>query len=422
MRRSFYFFNPGRLSRRDDTLKLTPVDKGGQTGTPRFLPIETVESLYVFGNLDANSAALNFLGKKHVPVHFFDYYEHYTGSFQPKDYLLAGKMQIEQTRAYLTKKKRLHLARAFVAGSAHNLLRNLRYYANRGRETGGHVEQICQYKSLVAQTTAIDELMGTEGNCRMAYYDAWDAILRDGWSMNGRSRRPPGNEVNALVSFGNSLCYAACLDQLFHTQLNPTISFLHEPGFRRYSLALDLAEIFKPVLVDRLIFRMLNKLELQKKHFEYVGGGCFLKESGRKVFVRAWDERLNQTLTVKGLSKPVSYKRLIRLDAYKVQNIFSVSRLFTVLIKLISMYVIAVYDVRADRTSKLLRLCRRYLTWIQNSVFEGEISAVRLKELKIEAKKLMTEKDSFIIFTSREARWLEKTVIGHERNSTDNIF
>ncbi|THH34945.1 CRISPR-associated endonuclease Cas2 [Neolewinella litorea] len=86
------------------------------------------------------------------------------------------------------------------------------------------------------------------------------------------------------------------------------------------------------------------------------------------------------------------------------------------------MYVIAVYDVRAERTGKLLKLCRRYLTWIQNSVFEGEISPVRLKELKIEAKKLMVDEDSLIIFSSREPRWLQKDVIGHERNSTDNFF
>ncbi|THH34944.1 type I-B CRISPR-associated endonuclease Cas1b [Neolewinella litorea] len=321
MKRSYYIFNPGRLSRRDDTLKLTPIDSAGDaSGAARYLPVETVESLYVFGSLDANSAAMNFLGKKHVPVHFFDYYEHYTGSFQPKDYLLAGKMQIEQTRAYLTKKKRLHLARMFVAASAHNLLRNLRYYANRGHDTRAQIDLIEEYRTGIEGVTAVDELMGVEGNCRQTYYDSWDAFLRDGWRMGGRSRRPPGNEVNALVSFGNSLCYAACLDQLYHTQLNPTISFLHEPGFRRYSLALDLAEIFKPVLVDRLIFRMLNKLELQTKHFEYVGGGCFLKETGRKLYVRAWDERLGQTIKVKGLSKPVSYKRLIRLEAYKIQK------------------------------------------------------------------------------------------------------
>lgn len=77
--------------------------------------------------------------------------------------------------------------------------------------------------------------------------------------MGQRTKLPPSNEVNAMISFVNSMCYTLCLDMIYHTQLNPTISFLHQPGERRYSLALDLAEIFKPVLADRLIFSLLNK-------------------------------------------------------------------------------------------------------------------------------------------------------------------
>ena len=87
------------------------------------------------------------------------------------------------------------------------------------------------------------------------------------------------------------------------------------------------------------------------------------------------------------------------------------------------MYIIAVYDCGEKRVGKMLKLLRRYLTWIQNSVFEGELSVVQLKELKIEALKIMDkEADSLIIFTSRQERWLEKEVIGLEKNSTDNFL
>ena len=86
MKRTYYLFNPGRLSRKDNTLKFTPVDEEGQEGQPRYIPIETVDNLFVFGSLDTNSMMYNFLGKHQVAVHFFDYYEHYTGSFMPKDY------------------------------------------------------------------------------------------------------------------------------------------------------------------------------------------------------------------------------------------------------------------------------------------------------------------------------------------------
>jgi CRISP-associated protein Cas1 len=109
MKKSYYLFNPGRLSRKDNTLKFTPVDEEGNEGTSKYIPVETVDNLFAFGSLDANSAMYNFLGKAHISVHFFDYYEHYTGSFMPKDYLLAGKMLIAQAGTYGNLKKRMRL-------------------------------------------------------------------------------------------------------------------------------------------------------------------------------------------------------------------------------------------------------------------------------------------------------------------------
>lgn len=87
------------------------------------------------------------------------------------------------------------------------------------------------------------------------------------------------------------------------------------------------------------------------------------------------------------------------------------------------MYIILVYDIEEKRVAKMLKLCRRYLNWIQNSVFEGELTEVKLKELLAAAKKKMdTEKDSIIIFKSREQKWLEKEVIGKEKNDLDNLL
>ena len=87
------------------------------------------------------------------------------------------------------------------------------------------------------------------------------------------------------------------------------------------------------------------------------------------------------------------------------------------------MYVILVYDIEVKRVAKMLKLCRRYLNWIQNSVFEGELTEVKLKELIHEAKAIMKEeKDSIIVFKSREEKWLEKMIVGKEKNKLDNIL
>lgn len=317
MKKTYYLFNPGRMSRKDNTLKFIAVDELGKPSKPKYLPIEGIAALYIFGSVDMNSALFNFLGKQRVSVHFFDYYEHYTGSFQPKEYLLAGKMQVEQTKAYLQTKRRMHLAQQLIEGASFNMLKNIRYYDKRKTSLEPVIQSLEKYRASIGKSKDVPELMGIEGNCRQSYYSAFRHIV-DGFDMTHRTKQPPSNELNALISFGNMMCYTLALDQIYHTQLNPTISFLHEPGFRRYSLALDIAEIFKPILVDRTIFRLANKKEIKPEHFERKMNGCFLKDSGRKIFIRVFEDKLKETIQHRSLNKKVSYKHLVKLECYKI--------------------------------------------------------------------------------------------------------
>lgn len=315
-------FNPGLLERKDNTLKFTPyaIDGNGEfmrPEQPRYLPVEDVGEIYVFGALKANSTLYNFLGKNDIAVHFFDYYENYTGSFMPRDSLLSGKMILAQSSHYQSMNKRVEIAKGFIEGATYNMVKNLRYYDKRGKNLADCINAIENYSSRIGDVAKVDELMGIEGNIRMKYYEAFDEIIND-FEMGIRTKQPPGNEINALISFGNMMCYSQCLRAIHQTQLNPTISYLHTPGERRYSLALDISEIFKPIIVDRLIFRLLNKKEIQEKHFDSKLGRCLLNEKGRMIFVKAWEEKMQETIMHRGLGRNVSYKHLIKLECYKL--------------------------------------------------------------------------------------------------------
>jgi CRISPR-associated protein Cas1 len=217
---------------------------------------------------------------------------------------------VKQAEKYLNHEKRIELAKLFVEGSAKNIMKVLSYYKIEN--------SINKTLSSLNSCNLITEIMNVEGRIRAEYYEKFDEILPEEFKMEGRSRQPPKNMINSLISFGNSMMYSTTLTEIYNTQLNPTISFLHEPSERRFSLSLDLSEIFKPIFVDRLIFYLVNKNMISEKDFDQELNCCLLNDKGRTKFVQEYNKRLEKTIKHRDLNKNVSYRRLIRLEAYKL--------------------------------------------------------------------------------------------------------
>lgn len=284
----------------------------------RVIPIDDVDSLMIFSEINFNARFLDFLTRHKIPAHLFNYYGHFNGTYYPREYLLSGFLLVNQVTHYKHPSKRIDLSRKLIEGASSNMLRNLKYYHDRAADLTVYIEKIVGLQASISNVTDISELMGIEGNIRKVYYASFADILGDAYDFKQRVRNPPDNAVNALISFGNSLVYTSCLTEIYRTQLSPLISFLHEPGNRRFSLALDLAEIFKPLLADRVLFSCLNQKRIQPKDFNKELNFCHLSEKGRKTFVKAYEDKLNTTIEHRKLKRKVSYRRLIRLECYKL--------------------------------------------------------------------------------------------------------
>jgi len=315
MKKNIYIFNDGQIRRKDNTVYFE-TEEG-----KKFLPIEDINDIFVFGELELNKRFLELASQKEITIHFFNYYGYYIGSYYPREHLNSGYMTLKQSEHYLDIEKRLAIARAFVRGSGKNIQNVLRYYINRGK----NLEDIStQIENLIGKTDNCcdsSELMGIEGNMRDYYYKGFDTIIdKEDFVFNNRSRKPPRNELNALISFGNSLLYTLILSEIYKTHLDPRIGYLHTTNFRRFTLNLDIAEIFKPIIIDRLIFTLIGKKMITKNDFERDMGGILLKERGKKVFIQEFDNRLKTTIRHRKLGREVSYRRLIRLELYKLEK------------------------------------------------------------------------------------------------------
>jgi CRISPR-associated protein Cas1 len=299
--------------RHDNTLRF--ID---ENGVSKDIPIETVEEIYVMSEMNFNLSLMNILSKYGIVVHFFNYYDFYIGSFYPRETLLAGKLLVKQVENYTNSDKRLELAKSFIDGAADNIYRNLRYYNSRGKNVQNELDSIDSLSKNILKSTSIQELMGYEGNIRKIYYSAWNLIIDQEINFEKRIKNPPDNMINTLISFVNTLIYTKILSEIYKTQLNPTISYLHEPGTRRYSLSLDISEIFKPILADRLIFSLLNRNQITEKSFTKKMNYLHLTKEASKLIVSELDLKLQTTIKHKELNKQVSYQYIMRLECYKI--------------------------------------------------------------------------------------------------------
>ena len=219
----------------------------------------------------------------------------------------------------------MDIARAIVKGIGLNIYEVLYHYYKHDKkevkETTDWIKKI--FLPQVEQAGDVKEIMAYEGEVWLRFYQDFQYFLPEDFVMNKRVKRPPDNPMNALVSFGNTLLYTKTISAIYQTHLDQRISFLHEPSEGRFSLSLDLSEVFKPAIVFKTIFELVNNRRIQvEKHFVKDVNYCILNEEGRKIFIKAFEERMDSVFMHSKLKRKVSYRTALKLDCYKlIKNI-----------------------------------------------------------------------------------------------------
>lgn len=312
-----YITSMGELSRKDNSLCFR------KNGKNIYIPIENTKEIYCLNEISINSKLLDFFGKNNIVVHFFNFYGGYSGSFYPKNQYNSGKLLVKQVEKF--KNNRIEIAKAIVKGIGANIDEVLYHYYKHGKsEVKDCIDWIREdlYK-LVDKTENIKELLAYEGEIWMRFYSMFQYFINEDFILNKRVKRPPDNPINALISFGNTLLYTKTISAIYRTHLDQRISFLHEPSEGRFSLSLDISEVFKPVIVYKTIFDLVNNKKIQvAKHFEKSLNYCILNEEGRQIFIESFENRIESTFLHTKLNRKISYRTAIKLDCYKlIKNI-----------------------------------------------------------------------------------------------------
>lgn len=308
-----YISSMGELTRKDNSLCFR------KDGKNVYIPIENTKEIYCLNEISINTKLLDFLSRNNVILHVFNYYGGYSGTFYPKDKYNSGKLVVKQVKKF--EEDRLIIAKSIVKGIGINISEVLyHYYKHDKKEVKWIIDWIKkEFMERVDKAKEINALMSVEGEVWMNFYSSFKYFLPEDFIMNKRVKRPPDNPINALISFGNTLLYTKTISTIYRTHLDQRISFLHEPSEGRFSLSLDISEVFKPIIVYKTIFDLVNKKQLQvSKHFDKKMNYCLLNDEGRKIFIEAFEKRLETVFNHPKLKRKVSYKTAMKLDCYKL--------------------------------------------------------------------------------------------------------
>lgn len=296
------------------------------------VPLAKVEQVMVLGDITLTTPAIHALLERRIAVHFLSAWGRSYGAITA-DWGKNSGVRLAQCALAIDMPRRFGAARQLVAGKLVNM-RTLLMRSARGREGGEESEALADAAEQIRQELralarlptpappspadrmhGLGPLLGVEGSASAAYYGAFGALLRGGWQFAGRVRRPPTDPINALLSFGYTVLTNQIVSLIHAVGLDPGLGVLHQPGFGKPALALDLIEPFRPIIIDSVVLTMVNTGQIRPSDFREELGAYRLSDDARKAFLEKIEARLSERVHHQLFGYQTTYRRCIELQA-----------------------------------------------------------------------------------------------------------
>ncbi len=304
------------IKRQQNNIDLYDVDEN-EIAIPNsrtYVPVKSIDEIYILKKCFIDTETLSFLSENNIVIHFFSRNQKHIGDFFPNSKNSVNKsgfVFLQQLRAFDSEQQRLYLAKQITKGHFLNIKEI--YKAHKIKN-----DILIQIKKLEL-CNSIQEIMLAEAGVKKSYYENWNTIINDSYFIfTKRTKNPPKDALNILISYMNSRIYNIVLCEIYKTELDPRISFLHEPNYRKLSLQLDIAEIFKVCIGDRIIFKLINKKMITKADFEKENGIIKLKSSGIKKIELEIIQKLSETKIINNMK--YNYRGIILKEINKFKR------------------------------------------------------------------------------------------------------
>ena len=297
------------------------VVKEGET--IRDIPLIHLGQVVLCGNISVTTPVMQTLLNDGIPVVYLSAYGRYQGTLTPQ-ISRNSLLRVAQHRIADDPERCLALAKAFVHGKISNMRLMLQRRKWRGKtETGAEettiessIEGMRKMRGRLPKAENLPELLGLEGNASANYFRSFSSMLNTemGFGFEHRTRRPPKDPTNALLSFAYSLLTADVISAIQIVGLDPYVGFFHQQTYGRPCLALDLMEEFRPIIADSVVVTLINNRQITPNDFTQSHGGWFLKDAARKKFYAAYEKRKNETITHPVFKYKISFRRALELQ------------------------------------------------------------------------------------------------------------